>query len=158
MTIESKIFEEAGLKIEKDRVLTYSELICPLNCKYCFAGDLNFNHKKDVAYLSERQLELMKRLPNEINLIMLGCDTEFLQHKARAIQILENLSNLGCDISVVTKLSISSNYLEKLSEIADKIKAKGNLFSLSISVPCTYSSPKWETGVPSPEKRIKTLE
>lgn len=43
MSFESGQFEEKGLKLDKDRVLTYSQLSCPFGCRYCFVDDLNFN-------------------------------------------------------------------------------------------------------------------
>lgn len=45
--IEKSIFENAGLKIEKDRVLTYSKLSCPLDCTYCFVRRLEFQSRKE---------------------------------------------------------------------------------------------------------------
>lgn len=55
MKFEKSLFEEEGIKIDKDRVLTYSHLSCPLDCKYCFIDDLRFNQLKNVAYLTEKQ-------------------------------------------------------------------------------------------------------
>ena len=46
MDFEKNIYEQHGLKIDRDRVLTYSQLSCPLECRYCFVNDLNFNQKK----------------------------------------------------------------------------------------------------------------
>jgi sulfatase maturation enzyme AslB (radical SAM superfamily) len=39
-------YESANLKIDKDRVLTYSNIACPLDCKYCFANEI-------IRYLRE---------------------------------------------------------------------------------------------------------
>jgi len=158
MSFEKKTFEKEGLKIEGDRVLTYSKLSCPLDCTYCFVEGMNFNQEKDIAYLSEKQFELIRQLPEEIKIIMLGCDTEFFQHKDEALQTLEKLSELNHDISVVTKLPLPEQYIEKLRSIVENIDEHGNLFSFSISLPCTESSRIWEPKIPSPEKRIKTLE
>lgn len=88
MDFDKNIFEKAGLKIDEDRVLTYSQLSCPLECKYCFVEDLNPDQKRNVAYLSEKQLELLKELPEEVKTIMLGCDTEFFQSKEDSLKIL----------------------------------------------------------------------
>lgn len=158
MSFEKKKFEESGLKIEGDRVLTYSKLSCPLDCTYCFVDDMNSNQESDVAYLSEEQFELMSKLPDDIKLIMLGCDTEFFQSREDALKTLDGLTALGRDISVVTKLPLSSHYIEKLKHIADAVAKPGNLFSFSVSLPCTTSSPIWEPRVPSPERRIQTLK
>lgn len=158
MDIEKKHFEEKGLKIEGDRVLTYSKLSCPLDCSYCFVEDLNPDQQPDVAYLSEEQFELMAQLPEEVKLIMLGCDTEFFQSKEGAFHILERMIDLEKDISVVTKLPLSKQYIERLKYIADQISERGKLFSFSVSLPCTTSSRIWEPKVPSPEQRIQTLQ
>ena len=150
-------FENAGLKLDKDRVLTYSQLSCPLDCEYCFVDDMNYNQKKNVAYLSGEQIELLKQLPEEINLIMLGCDTEFFQSKRNSIEILEELSDLNKDISVITKLSLSSDLIQKMKEVDHKLRQRGNFLTFSESIPCLDSSRLWEPRAPSPEKRIQTL-
>jgi DNA repair photolyase len=158
MSFEKKPFEEVGLKIEGDRVLTYSKLSCPLDCTYCFVDDMNFNQERGVAYLSKEQRELLNHLPEEVKTIMLGCDTEFFQQKEEAIQILENLAGQGKDLSVVTKLPLSKEYIQRMVCVSDRVSKNGNVFTFSISLPCIDSSPVWEPKVPSPERRIKTLE
>jgi DNA repair photolyase len=158
MTSEKKTFEEAGLKIEDDRVLTYSKLSCPLGCTYCFVDDMNFNQERGVAYLSDEQDELLSRLPEEVRTIMLGCDTEFFQQKEEAIQILEKLAEQDRDLSVVTKLPLSKEYIQKMKVVSDEVSRNGNIFTFSVSLPCIGSSPIWEPKVPSPEKRINTLK
>lgn len=44
-----KKYDEAGLKIDKNRVLTYSQLSCPLECTYCFVNDMTTNQNKNVS-------------------------------------------------------------------------------------------------------------
>lgn len=144
--------------MDKDRVLTYSQLSCPLDCEYCFVDDMNYDQKKNVAYLSAEQIELLKQLPEEINLIMLGCDTEFFQSKKNSIEVLEELSGLNKDISVITKLSLSNDLMEKMKEVDDKLRHRGNFLTFSESIPCIESSRLWEPRAPSPEKRIQTLK
>ena len=151
-------FEKEGLVIEKDRVLTYSELICPLGCRYCFAEKLSGVQKSDVSYLSEKQADLLKNLPEGIKTIMLGCDTEFFQNKDEAVEILKKLSTLGKDVSVITKLSLSDNFVEVMGNISDEMSKRDNRIVFSVSIPCFESSHKWEPNVPSPEKRIDTLK
>ena len=158
MRPENQQFEQHGLKIDKDRVLTYSQLSCPLGCRYCFVDDMNFNQKRNVAYLTEEQFQLIDRLPKEIKLIMLGCDTELLQNKTEALAILERLSQQRLDLSVITKLPLSKPFIQKLSETAQTIEHNGNILAFSISVLCAESARLWEPKVPSPEKRIETLK
>jgi len=79
MSFDLEKFEEKGLKIDKERILTYSGLICPLNCKYCFTEDLSQKKEWSNEYLSEEQFDLLNELPKEIKTIMIGCDTEFFQ-------------------------------------------------------------------------------
>lgn len=107
MSFENNEFEKAGLKIEGDRVLTYSKLSCPLDCTYCFVDDMNFNQERGVAYLSPKQYELLNQLPEEVRMIMLGCDTEFFQQKEEAMEILNILAEQNRDLSVVTKLPLT---------------------------------------------------
>ena len=158
MSIEKSEFEKHGLKIDKDRVLTYSQLSCPLGCRYCFVDDLNFNQKKNVAYLTEEQFRLIDQLPDKIKLIMLGCDTEFLQNKTEALAIIDRLAQRRLDLSVITKLSLSKPFIQRLSEIAQSVARAGNIFSFSVSILCAESARQWEPKVPSPEKRIETLK
>lgn len=157
-TFENNKYEKAGLKFDKDRVLTYSHLSCPLECKYCFVDDINFNQEKDVAYLDDGQFELLEKLPEEIKLIMLGCDTEFFQSKNNSLETLERLSKIGKDISVITKLNLSADFIKIIGETNKKLKEKGNFLSLSISIPCMESYTKWEPKTPDPKKRIETLK
>lgn len=77
MNIEREDFGKEGLIIDKERVLTYSELSCPFDCRYCFVGDMDTNQQRNVPYLTEQQFGLIEQLPEEVSLIMLGCDTEF---------------------------------------------------------------------------------
>ena len=150
--------EKAGLVVEKDRVLSYSRLICPLDCRYCFTEDLNDIQNNSAVYLSEEQFELLKDLPEEIKTIMLGCDTEFFLNKNEALAVLRKLSGLGKDISVITKLSLDDDFVENLRLISGEMKRGGNLITLSISIPCFRSSYKWEPKIPRVEKRINTLK
>lgn len=89
---------------------------------------------------------------------MLGCDTEFFQHREKALTILEYLITLKKDLSMITKLSLSSEYIQKLQIHSEKANIQGNLFTFSISLPCAYPSPEWEPKVTSPVKRIETLK
>lgn len=158
MNLEKNLFEKEGLKIDKERVLTYSQLSCPLECKYCFVEDMNYNQKRDVAYLNEKQFDLLEKLPDEIKTIMLGCDTEFFQSKKNSLEILERLSELKKDISVITKLNLNQSFLVKLKEIDLKLNQGGNFLVFSETIPCMESYKKWEPKAPSPQKRIKTLK
>lgn len=158
MSFEKSIFEKEGLKIDKNRVLTYSQLSCPLDCKYCFVDDMNLDQKKNVAYLSENQLKLLKELPAEVSVVMIGCDTEFFQHKEKSLQILEKLSDLGKDISVITKMSLSNDFIKKLESINSKLKDEENILAFSATIPCMDSAKEWEPKAPTPGKRIETMK
>ncbi len=61
MEIEKNIYEQKGLKIDHDRVLTYSQLSCPLECSYCFVEDLNFNQKKRCSLFNSRTICSIKK-------------------------------------------------------------------------------------------------
>jgi len=111
--INSEDFQKDGLVIESDRVLIYSNMTCPLDCKYCFAGDLNNERNNDNLYLSLKQSELLKNLPENIRTIMLGCDTEFFQNEEEAIRVLRNVSTLDKDVSVITKLNLNEKLIEE---------------------------------------------
>ena len=45
-------FENEGLKIDKNRVIIYSQSSCLFNCKYCFKAGMNQNKTKNNEYLS----------------------------------------------------------------------------------------------------------
>jgi len=158
MNLEKIDFEQKGLKLDKDRVLTYSQLNCPLDCKYCFVEDMNFNQKKDVAYLSDEQLELIGKLPEEIKMIMLGCDTEFFQSRDGSLKILEKLSELNKDIAVITKLALSEDFIGKIREIDKELNKNGNFLSFSVSLTAIESSAEWEPKAPSPKRRLEVLK
>jgi DNA repair photolyase len=153
-------FENNGLKIDKERVLTYSKLVCPLDCTYCFVNEMTQEQEKSVSYLTTEQVHLLQNLPEHVKLIMLGCDTEFFQNKKDALSVLNTLKNLGKDVSVITKLPLSDAYIQEISLIAKEMEDKGNIFSFSISLPCISenSIQKYEPKVPTPERRIETLQ
>lgn len=155
---EAGEFEREGLKIDQDRVLTYSQLRCPLDCRYCFVDDMNFNQQKHVSYLSEKQQELIEELPENVNLIMLGCDTEFFQSKRGALAVLERLARQNRDISVITKLSLNREYISQLKEIDEKLRSHNNFLTFSISIPCWESAKVWEPKAPDPQSRAQTLK
>lgn len=118
------------------------------------------NQEKDVAYLTESQIDLLRRLPEEVKLIMLGCDTEFFQNKNQAIKILRELSGFGRDISMVTKIPISEAMVSEIREIYSDMKAKNRILSISVSLPC-ISEPmlaKYEPKVPASHRRIEALK
>ncbi len=154
-----KQYDKEGLKIDKNRVLTYSQLSCPLECTYCFVNDMTTNQMKNVAYLTESQMNLLENLPEEINLVMLGCDTEFFQNKQEAISVLKRLAKTGKDISTITKIPISDSMLNEMEEIYEYMKVRGNILSVSISLPCISSEmiQKYEPRVPGPAERIDSL-
>ncbi len=158
--MENFEFEKHGLKIDKERVLVYSKLICPLNCTYCFVDEMTQEQEKGISYLSLEQFRLLQNLPEHIKLIMLGCDTEFFQDKKDAINVLNRLKGLGRDISVITKLPLLEPYIREISLIAQEIEKNGNVFSFSVSIPCfsERSLTKYEPRVPSPKRRIETLK
>jgi len=159
MTFEKKLFEQKGLVLDKERVLTYSKLSCPLECRYCFVDDLSdSNQQKGVAYLSSEQMDLMKNLPDEVRLVMLGCDTEFFQNRSEALRILNSISELKKDISVITKLALPEKYLDALVSVAEKLRQNGNTFTFSMSIPCLDSSTIWESKVPTPQRRMSVLK
>lgn len=153
-----KKYENAGLKIDKERVLTYSKLSCPLECTYCFVDEMTQEQSRGVSYLNNEQLELLQNLPEQVKLIMLGCDTEFFQNKEDALNILDKLATFDKDISVITKLPLPDGFLNEVKSIVGKLK-NNNIFSLSVSIPCLSESmlAKYEPNVPDPMKRIETL-
>lgn len=158
--MEHQEFEQHGLKLDKERVLTYSKLICPLDCTYCFVDEMNQEQERNVSYLSLEQINLLQNLPEYIKLIMLGCDTEFFQNKKDALDVLNKLKGLGRDISVITKLPLNQETIESLALIAKEMEGNGNIFSFSVSLPCLSSESlqKYEPKVTTPEKRIETLK
>ncbi len=119
--MEKKTFEKAGLKIDADRVLTYSEL------------------------------------PEEVRSIMLGCDTEFFQHRDDALIVLERLVSLNKDLSVITKLHLDKDYVRKVGDIDRLMRSRGHRLAFSISIPCFSSFKRWEPKAPDPKKRIESL-
>lgn len=89
---------------------------------------------------------------------MLGCDTEFFQSKKDSVEILEKLSNFNKDISVITKIPVSKNFIEKLKHIDAKLKRGGNFLVFSESIPCLESATDWEPRAPNPKQRINTIK
>lgn len=158
MNFKESNFEKERLILDNERVLTYSQLNCPLDCRYCFVEDINLEQTEGVTYLSEKQLELLSQLPEKIKLIMIGCDTEFFQSKKDSLNTLELLSNLKKDISIITKLSLSQKIIEKLIVINNNLKQNNNFLTFSMTMPCYDSAKIWEPKIPSPKKRIETLE
>ena len=151
-------YESASLVIEKDRVLTFSNISCPLGCRYCFANEIvrHFQDNKG-AYLSEEQFQLLEQLPPDITSIMLGCDTEFLQNKTQALRTMVRLSTIGKDLSVITKLSLDDELIASLARINSTMKANGSFLLFSVSLACTDSKNTWEPGVSSVAARAMTL-
>ena len=88
---------------------------------------------------------------------MLGCDTEFLQDIIQALHILERLSVMGKDISVITKLSLNDKFIANLARIDESLKSNGNFLTFSVSLACTDSKEKWEPHVPTVVSRVETL-
>ena len=81
-----------------------------------------------------------------------------VQNKTEALAIIDRLAQRRLDLSVITKLSLSKPFIQRLSEIAQSVARAGNIFSFSVSILCAESARQWEPKVPSPEKRIETLK
>jgi len=156
--MEFEKFEEQGLKIDKNRVLTYSNIICPLDCVYCFSKELNREPQKDIVYLNEEQLKLLKNLPEMIDLVMLGCDTEFFNSKIKPLETLRKLIFLNKDIAIVTKKFLSAHTIEELKKINNEMIKNGNFLTISITLSSIESAKDWEPSVPTPHQRIETLK
>jgi DNA repair photolyase len=152
-------FQKENLVIESDRVLVYSKMICPLGCRYCFVEDLE-RRCGDIrnVYMSPAQLELLGKLPENVRMIMLGCDTEFFQDEDEAERVLREVSVLGKDVSVITKLNLSERMIKVLRETADTMRKRDNILSFSVSIPCLESSKLWEPNAPEVKERIETLK
>jgi len=157
MSNEAKKFEEHGLKIDKDRILTYSQLSCPLGCRYCFVDELNFSPKDVGEYLTTSQIDILRDIPEEVKIIMIGCDTEFFLNKADSLRILNELAKLGRDISVITKLALDAKFIGELAVINEKLSQSGNSLFFSVTIPCLESATIWEPNAPKPEARVTTL-
>ncbi len=158
MFSEKSLFEKEGLHLEKERVLTYSKLFCPLGCKYCFAEDLEGRSGDKVSYLSEDQLNALEKIPPEISLIMLGCDTEFFQSKEGSLEILERLSHSDRDISIVTKMDLDSDFVKSLKNFDEVLNKNNKSLFVSFSIPCLDSAKIWEPGAPDPNARIESMK
>ena len=103
---------------------------------------------------------MLENLPSEIDLIMLGCDTEFFQNQREAISILKKVSKFGKDISMITKIPIAETLLDEISEVHMEVEGRGNILSVSVSITCISEEMlrKYEPGVPSPKRRIETIK
>jgi len=88
---------------------------------------------------------------------MIGCDTEFFQSREDSLTILERLSELNKDISVITKLSLPKDFIQKLKEIDFNLNQHNNFLAFSESITCIDSAGEWEPGAPNPESRIETI-
>lgn len=66
--------------------------------------------------------------------------------------------NLKKDISVITKLALSREFIGKLKDIDLRLNQNNNLLAFSVTIPCLESAQKWEPRVPGPKKRIETLK
>ncbi len=86
---------------------------------------------------------------------MLGCDTEFFQSKRDSLHTLREIAALHKDISVITKLNLSFNFLTEIKNIADITEKQGNILAFSVSLPCYDSAKKWEKGAPGHQKELK---
>lgn len=61
---------------------------------------------------------------------------------------------------MITKIPIAESLLNGIEEIYKEMRARGNILSVSISIPCISAemNQKYEPGVPSPERRIETVK
>ncbi len=57
--MQKEVFEKIGLVLDKERVLTYSKLSCPLDCRYCFVEEMAHEQQRGVSYLSDEQFEML---------------------------------------------------------------------------------------------------
>lgn len=100
----------------------------------------------------------LKEFPPDVKMIMLGCDTEFFQPQARALEILHQLAHLSKDISVVTKMSLTEEMIAALKDVNSRLREHNNFLSFSESLTSLDSARKWEPRVPEPTRRIETLK
>jgi hypothetical protein len=114
-TKELARYEKSNLKIDEGRVLTYSNMACPLNCKYCFANEIIRGHENEKG-----------------NFMTFSVSIACTDSKGRwepkvpsvesRIETLRKVSNLGIDTMVAVRPLIPGVSEQELEDIVDKTK------------------------------------
>lgn len=132
--------------------LSCLERKCPYNCIYCFNDNSDYRQGKLCK-------EALKNNYKQINCetIQPACDAELLLSNQWK-EILYTLTEINANISFATKKSITDDEVQYLSEINDKLKKKGKILNVGVTI-CRYDKFRnIEPYAPTPDERIIGLK
>lgn len=117
---------------------------CRFDCVYCFASDPTYQPGRSI-YADDFAADAHS------GVLQLSCDTELFQSPGPALRVLRTLSQRGADITFATKMNLPASVLDRLQEIGDDMRTRGNVLCVMVSMPLWSSSADLERRVaPAP--------
>lgn len=129
---------------------------CPYECAYCYTSMDGFKgfEKRDPSKITSE----LTKLPESIDLIQLGCDTEPFIQEDITLKLIKEIPKYGKDFSFATKKDLSSKTIDALADINQYMQKNNNIMVAFVSLLGPYAAQKYEPKVPSPEKRVETIK
>lgn len=126
---------------------------CKFRCAYCFASDPAYRPGESV-----HAPDFQARVESDgTDVLMLAADTELFHNPHSALQTLETLTTAGKDLTFSTKMHLPPSIIERLVAIAEKLRARGNILAVMVSIPLITNSAALEGLVASVESRMQLV-
>jgi len=126
---------------------------CRFGCLYCFTQEADYQRCPRLDILRTRDL-VSASLSSQV--IQPTCDTEFL-HLTNWREYLDELVSTGKIISFATKVDISGDDLQSLSEVNKILMASGKVLNIGVTIVRLKDWEDIEPRAPSPFGRIASL-
>jgi len=141
MSKSSRLFGTAGRKG------------CRFGCLYCFTREADYKRCPRLDILRTRDM-VSASLSSQV--VQPACDTELL-HLTNWRDYLDELVSAGKIISFATKVDISSDDLQSLSEVNKILMASGKVLHMGVTIVRLRDWEDIEPRAPSPFARIASL-
>lgn len=150
------IIEVVFMNIIKTRELVSFDGPCPYKCKHCYTFGLNEENRHltvddIVDSLKGKQFDVIYVSHNRENFVV---PDEGIDLCTRLFETYNK------DIIAITRNIFNEKELERFAKLSEKMKSKGKLLCLAVSIPALDSIEITEGSgiIPSPEKRIEFLK
>jgi DNA repair photolyase len=126
---------------------------CKFRCAYCFASDPAYRPGESV-----HAPDFQARVESDgTDVLMLAADTELFHNPQAALRTLEILVTAGKDLTFSTKMHLPSSIIERLVAVQEKLRARGNILAVMVSIPLVTNSAALEQLVAPVEARLQLV-
>jgi len=144
------------LKPQKGRLLVPVGARCPFGCAYCYT---DFEGFRSHAWALDELLTEIRRLTprHRIRTFQVGYDGDPLASWERTRPLLEALEPFGANLNIQTKAIPDDAQLAALRDLAERLAARGRVFSVLVTLTSWDNAPRLEPDAPTPAARVESI-